>query len=396
MSKLLDDLSAPGPTGPQHVPSRKPYPDGWQPRSEVDDTDGGFVVSRPSPAAVPQSHEEILAEFGLSSDDWSVERVRRSRWQKFDGEWLESMRLTLLPREAVADAKVDMEKLADDILAWRPSTGFQYLPGGDASFIHPHGDHQIGKLGSTGTEETIRRTLDEVNNHANRFVHLGSRVRFEQVVLPQLGDHSEGVASQGGALIKRTDLGLTEMVRVYRRLAWMFIKTFAAVAPKVLVPVIPGNHGIAVRINNQDASFGTDNWDVDAIAAVAERAGENPDLKDRVSFLFPEKEDLTLAFEASGTVFGMAHGHQFRGGWERWWAGQSAGRTPVGDADILLAGHLHHLVVQDHGGGRTFLQVPAMDPGSDWYSQQTGTASRSRAVSFWVADREIHDLDPIS
>ena len=84
----ISEIAAAGPTGPQHGVSRKSYPDGWQPRLELDETDGGFIVSKPSSVEVPKSHEEILSEFGLLASEWTISNVKRSRWQKFDGEAL--------------------------------------------------------------------------------------------------------------------------------------------------------------------------------------------------------------------------------------------------------------------------------------------------------------------
>ena len=65
---LLAKLVAAGPTGPQHKPGRKEYPDGWKPRVELDDVDGGVLVSTPRPVSdSPASHAELLADFGLKS-----------------------------------------------------------------------------------------------------------------------------------------------------------------------------------------------------------------------------------------------------------------------------------------------------------------------------------------
>ena len=72
--------------------------------------------------------------------------------------------------------------------------------------------------------------------------------------------------------------------------------------------------------------------------------------------------------------------HQFRGSGgtqakvESWWKGQALGRTPIADAELLIAGHGHHLVISE-ATGRTFIQVPAMDGGSRWWTSTTGQHS---------------------
>lgn len=388
-------MIAAGPTGPQHSPGRKSYPDGWQPRSEVDDVDGGFVVSKPMPAGENVGdYAAVLDEFGLNPAQWTVERVRRSRWQRYDGEWLESVRLNILPIGASAAARADVDALVRDIGKFRPrAVRTQSVQSG--AFVAPVGDTQIGKIDGGGTAAAVPRILGEIERGAQRYRTLARNGRVGDVFLPQVGDCIEGLVSQGGALAKRTDLGLTEMVRVYRRLLWAQVRTYAAIAPRVLVAVVPGNHDEAHRVADKMATTYTDSWAIEAASAVQDAVLENPELSERVRFIFPEDDELTVTVDVAGTVIGLAHGHQFGRDPLRWWSDQSGGRQPVGDADVLLAGHLHHLRVQDHGGGRLFVQIPALDGGSTWFRHRTGNASPSRSVTFWTEGGRVYDLDPV-
>lgn len=392
MTDVLREIAAAGPTGPQHTPGRKAYPDGWQPRMEVDDTDGGFVVSSPQPVAdaTDSDHTAVLAEFGLDPARWSVERVRRSRWQRWDGEWLESVRLSILPARVTAAARVDLDALCRDIARFRPRSKTAVNPE-RGSFVAPLGDTQVGKVDGGGTTAAVPRILAEIEHGAQRFRLLDRRHHFTQVILPQLGDCIEGTVSQGGAIVGRTDLGLTEMVRVYRRLLWAQVRAYST-APRVLVPVVPGNHDETTR---NPMTTNTDSWAIEAASAVQDAVQENPDLRDRVRFVFPEHDELTITIDASGTVLGMAHGHQFGRDPLKWWNEQAGGRSAIGDADVLLSGHFHHLRVQDHGGRRLWVQVPALDGGSTWFRHRHGQDSPSRAVTFWTEGGRVFDLDPV-
>jgi hypothetical protein len=87
----------------------------------------------------------------------------------------------------------------------------------------------------------------------------------------------------------------------------------------------------------------------------------------------PGRDELTLTLDVCGTVVGAAHGHQWRAGQAvTWWAKQSHGRQPVGDADLLLSAHLHHLRIEHTGSDKTWLQVPALESGSQWWKHRTG------------------------
>jgi hypothetical protein len=77
----------------------------------------------------------------------------------------------------------------------------------------------------------------------------------------------------------------------------------------------------------------------------------------------------------------MAHGHQWRAGQAcNWWAKQSHGRQPIGDADLLLSAHLHHLRIEDTGP-KTWIQVPALESESTWFRHRSGEVTRPGIVT---------------
>ena len=49
-----------------------------------------------------------------------------------------------------------------------------------------------------------------------------------------------------------------------------------------------------------------------------------------------------------------------------------------------MTGHYHHLLISE-SSGRTHFQCPAMDPGSNWFTESTGQSSPSGMLTF-VAD----------
>lgn len=259
-----------------------------------------------------------------------------------------------------------------------------------AVFVAPAGDLQAGKIDGGGTDALVSRYADEVERTVNRY---GDLCTGAPVVLPQLGDCIEGNVSQGGAVKGRSDLPIDAQVEVYARLLEHTVDAYLhAGAPSVLVPAVPGNHDETSRqAGKLDTSFSS-SWALLAVRLLARIYRKD----ERVTFLLPDPDTMTVTVELGGMVVALAHGHQFRGGFEKWWQGQAAGRTRPGDADLLLAGHLHHLRVQDFGGGRTFLQVPALDGGSQWWTEASGDQTRSRAVSFVIRDGRVHDLDPVS
>lgn len=390
---LADRLASPGPTGDDAAP------EGWKARLELDSDDGGYIVSRPYDPQCPTDHVSEMGEHGLDPDQWEVTKVRRSRWQVYDGRWLEAFKIDVVPRGSHHADRADCEALVTRIEKWRPRTT-KTKRTHEGTFVVPAGDTQLGKPEGGGSEATIDRFLAETEVTLRRLRNSLGRDRVAQtVVLPWMGDCIEGIVSQSGANNMRLDLTPTQQVRVYRRLMWAQVEQFAPLAERLVIPVVPGNHDEPMRIAGKQPTPADDSWAIEGAVAVQDGVARNPELADKVEFRFPGHDEMTITLNVGGTRIGMVHGHQFgRGanGWRTWWNDQGGGRTPIGTADVLLAAHLHHLRVQDHGDGRLFLQIPALDGGSQWFKSRKGDASPSRMVSFWTQDGAVWGLDPVT
>lgn len=248
---------------------------------------------------------------------------------------------------------------------------------GETAFLLALGDLQLGKMDGDGAEGTVARYLAATDAAVKRYKRIA---KGSPVYLIHLGDCIEGFVSQGGANTWRTTMPITEQVRLYRKILLEQIKAFAKVAPKVVVTAIPGNHDEA----NRPLHTYSDSWAVDAASAVAD-ALELAGNYEHVTIHTPARDELTLTLDICGTVVGMAHGHQWRAGQATtWWAKQSHGRQPVGDADLLLSAHLHHLRIEHTGSDKTWLQVPALESGSQWWKHRTGEWGQPGVVTMLV------------
>jgi predicted phosphodiesterase len=370
LSDAFDKLVTPGRSGSDT--RDKTMPENWRPRMEIG-TDGGFVISQATNEGNTPGAEEILRERGLDPEEWTVTSVRKGSWQRYDGDWLESVRVNVVPARGVT-RDYDLEKLVDEIKKWRPQTGIKTATGRGA-YAHVGADEQIGKkAASGGTPQTVSRILESTEKSIARFQGLQRMgLDFGTIVLPGLGDHVEGNVSQGGRLQGQaaSDLGQTEQVRVARRLLLAKVKAFAPHAERIVIPVVNGNHD---EVTRQVAADPADGWNTEIAAAVMDACAENPALQ-HVEFRFPASGHQTLAVEIDGCMLGLFHGHQFSRDVEKYLNGQAMGQTALGGADLWLSGHYHHFKSQDIGS-RLWIQAPTVDPGSDWYRDRTGTQSK--------------------
>jgi predicted phosphodiesterase len=386
---LTDDLSKLG-DDEQRKRVAKSIPAGFEPGIEYDST-GGVLKSVPRPAGDEPDHAELLAEFELDPAKWRITGLRRSKWQRWDGEWLESFRATFVPQTCTSF--VGAEELLDIVAKWKPSNTPRKPVKASVSnvaYVVVLSDTQVGKIDGEGSEGIIKNVLHKTDLAVARLKELRKAGReIDTIYLPQLGDCIEGMNSQGGKHIWRTDLDLTAQIRVYRRLLLHMVKTFAPLADKVIVPCVPGNHDEAVRVGNSMATTYTDSFALDAASAVADALADHPDFK-HVSFVFPKYDTLSVTLDMAGTVVGLIHGHQCRGKAVEWWKNMAHGQQDIGEATLLLAGHYHHLRIEQ-SGRKTFIQVCALDGGSQWFENSTGQAAPAGMLTLTVGQGRWDD-----
>ena len=373
-SKLskMEELASPGQSGSDM--KQVGTPEDWRPRMDVDDAKGGFVVSSARANGELPDARSILEEFELDPDAWTVTSVRRGKWQKYDGDFLESLRINIVPAAGALAQQADAEQLIAELKKWRPERGVKPRTGGGAYSVFPS-DQQIGKkTGSGGTQQSIDRILNLTEAAAHRFEGL-TRMGLDlgTIVLGLPGDHVEGIVSQNGRLQGQaaSDLGLTEQVRVARRLLMAQIKALAPLAERMVVPVVNGNHD---EVTRQVAADPADGWNVEIASAVQDACAENPALQ-HIEFRFPSSGHQTLTVDINGTMLGLFHGHQAGRDVTKYLSGQAAGQTALGMADVWVSGHFHNYKCQDVAH-RLWVQCPTTDPGSEWFRDRAGMESK--------------------
>jgi hypothetical protein len=383
----LEDLAAASPGG--QVDPGYSLPAGWSPSVQYDASGRAEVVvlgaGQPGDEStwtdevralgvdVPPGWQARLVEVRHDPRAW----VRHHQGEKATTEPVTRRRYVVEPARAAA---VDVDELVAAIGRKRP----QPTPTtGDAwAYIHCIADWQVGKFSyGQGSEQTVNRILDGLDASVARIKRENKRRPIGTIVLASLGDLCEGVVSQGGGVALTSDLGLTEQLRVIRRLLLEHVKALAPLTERLIIGTAPGNHDQAYRLMGMTAAA-TDSFAVDAAMQVADAlhlAGGY----DHVTCITPDVDDLTVTVEVEGTVIGMAHGHQFRAPDKAhlWWAKQGHARHRIGQAHLLLSGHFHHLRVVDDSG-RVHIQAPTVDPGSPWFDQKNGGGPQAGVLTF--------------
>lgn len=283
----------------------------------------------------------------------------------------------------------DIAVLMAEVIAETPTLLIQRS--GCTSKIISLADFQIGKTDELGgTKETLARSEAALAHVvADCEAH-----QYAQIVLVDPGDSTEGFESSPNAA-QTNDLDQTEQIRVWRRILMRWIRALAPLTPDLQVIGVPSNH-CRVRKGKAPQGKALDDWGIEVIAQVSDICEENPERYGHVTFTVPEAhQEHVLLTLVGGQVLGVVHGHQKNSpdalpGWIK-----STGRRGLAQADIVIAGHFHHLRVIAFGDCQWLFVSPTNDNGSSWYTPSSGERSEPAVLTFSVDRAGWFDLDNI-
>ena len=366
------------------------HPKGWEPGI---DTSKNIIVSKPLPKAIkPEDHkwDIYLAELGFDPKEFEIiEPFEVRTWTANMGagetEQFYYYKAKIISKNPISSKDFDYKNLLKEIKAYK---GQPQKLTGNSSFVVCLSDWQMGKRDGDGTQGIVKRIEQMIPDVTARIKDLKKNgVDLANLYVFGLGDIVEGCDGFYPMQEFSVEYDLRRQKMIARRLLIKAIKTWAPLFKNVVVACVPGNHGENRKNGKAFTSFG-DNFDVSLFDEAQEILSENPAFK-KIKFIIPENE-LWITLDVSGTIIGLAHGHQFRTGGRyshqkavAWLSGQAFGMTDVGDSDILISGHFHHLFVVNEGK-RTLMQCPSVDGGSEWFENMTGKTSYSGTLTFSI------------
>lgn len=367
------------------VPAAK-GPQPGQPSVDWDGTKGTLTTGALSEQ--PKSWDALIEDWGLDPAEVQVVEgsVQIRAWDANVGggeiKRLRYYKASLERRTAGIDAE-DLDEIKRALLRRKPVKGKARSLSVGGTRIVCLADWQVGKGDGDGLEGTIARIADGIDDAAR------AARGADRVVLAGLGDVIEQCSGHYPGQAFTVHLDRREQMRVARRLILRAVDAFAPLAP-VDVVAVPGNHG-ENREGGKAFTRVSDNDDLAVFEQVADICNSTERYPD-VRFGFPPEDDPTVVtIDAGVTRVAFAHGHNLDRGAtgqqkaHTWWKGQMAGHRPAGECDLLVTGHYHHLVVHE-GSGRTWMQCPAMDGGSEWWINKTGETAPPGMLSFTVGD----------
>lgn len=378
------------PSTPDHRRRRAPHPRGFEPgvRYEASEPVEVTVTVQEIPEDEARWRAAISDATGLSIPDGrEVELTQVRYWGDKDAPMI-YCRFSIPDREAAQKPALDVVGLLRDIRAVQ-GRKIASRGAGPGAFVLSWADWQIGKGEGGGSEATAGRVIAALHAARRRVQELrAAGRRLGHLVIVGGGDLVEGCAMFPSHAYT-VDLDRRAQVRAVVELGLSGLDLLAPLFDRVTVLAVPGNHG-ENRVNGT-ATSRADNDDVAVFEHMAQAAARDKRLS-HVDFVI-SGDELSKTLEVAGWTLGATHGHVYGKTYSavgvepkvwRWFSQQAAGRLPVGDSDVLLTHHYHHFAARDWGAC-LWLQTPAMDGGSAWFSDVTGQAARPGMLSFIMA-----------
>lgn len=248
-------------------------------------------------------------------------------------------------------------------------------------------DYQVGKTDVLGgTVELLERNEMALKSKIAEI----KRQRPAQIVLVDPGDSTEGFESAPNAN-RTNDLQITEQVRVWRRVFWRWVVELAKLTEDLVVLGVPSNH-CRVRQGKNALGPALDDWGIEVISQLSDMADVNPEAFGHVTFHVPEEHHESLLYTLlDGKVLGVMHGHQVNKADALPDFIKKNSRRGVGQADLVVVGHFHHLRAQAFGVGQFYFLCPTMDNGSSWMPGDS-EVSDPGVLSFMADEHGWRDL----
>jgi len=379
-------------------PRKRAHPKGWEPG--VDTAKG--VVTVQGGDQPPQDWSVIIRELGLDPAAWTVDTSQPVQVRTWDSGEQRCFyyRATVLPASPDA-VGADLEALLKAAQRRRgksaQNASQSVLSDSDGRALAVVlSDWQAGKdLGDgKGPEQLIERLLhlrDAVPARLKQLKKAG--VEVDTVAVLALGDLSESCSGHYAMQEFQTVLDYRQQARLTRRMLVELLSAWSGLTPNMQVACVPANHGERRKNGKAFTNWG-DNTDVEVFEVVRDAFQLDKDRFGHILWGIPDQEQW-VAIDICGTTVGLIHGHQFRAGAAvqqkalNWWKSMAMNRTAIGDADLLLSGHFHHFQaftegVADSPKGRTWMQAPALDPGSPWWEHQGGAPTQQGTLTMTI------------
>ena len=356
------------------VPSNKElgnnyYPSGWMPKREWDNEANVGEVTHVQPEESNFKYNSLLKEWGFDPKEFFIEEdtIKFSTWnaQAKGGRVIDMYAFKAVIRRRSAKKDKFVKELMAQIKRKKPVKVSQDV--GEHAYVFCCADWQFGKSeyradwGVDETVEYIRQGIVKAKQNIKDLKKQGTVI--DEIYIIGLGDLIENCWGFFDHQAFNVELTRTEQEQVARHMVLEVLDGLLALAPKIVIGGVAGNHSEYRSAKGQVATTRLDASDLTIFQIVGEIISGRERYK-HVKTVIPD--EFYLMLDIKGKRVGFYHGHISGGGSGaegkliKWWSNQAMARLPMGTCDLLVTGHFHHLRVLTERG-RTWIQSPSLD-----------------------------------
>lgn len=362
---------------------------------------GGMLTTRPMVGTDAPKWDDVLALWDLDPNEFEViEPVTFNSWEaQKDGEIVQMRQYKArIQRRPALLREAGIDHLLASISKRKPRKQPETLSG-DGDFCVVLADWQTGKGEGGGSEklvERVKQSIIDVTARVKELRKAGRSLGTLNVLWP--GDSVEGCGDHYAMQTFQTDLDRKSQIMLAQALLDAALDEWSKHFERVRVIAVGGNHGENRKNGKAYTTFG-DNDDLLVVENVQFAYSKNTDRYGHIEFIIPEDHLNAVVRVAGGNwSLGVTHGHLSRSGngiegkVARWFGNMAAGKHAIGLVDVLVTGHYHHFASKDNGGWY-WLQAPALDGGSEWFTQTSGQYSQPGVLTFAMyPDARVADI----
>ena len=320
------------------------YPSGWKPRRDWDNSTNTGEVVHIQPKTDDFKFKSLLEEWGFDPDIYFIEEesIKFSTWDtQLKGGRVEQMfafKATIRRRKPNHDRFFN--DLAKQVRAKKPVKVSKEK--GEHAYIFTCSDWQFGKA-EYGTEWGVDETVAYIKQgiikaKANIKDLKKAGTIIDEIYIIGLGDLIENCYGFFEHQPFNIELTRTEQEHIARLMVLEILDGLLALAPKIVIGGVPGNHAEYRAGKTSIVTTRLDNSDTTIFQIVGEII-EGRDRYKHVKVIIPD--DFYLTLEVKGKRLTFYHGHMSSGGQNsenklmNWWKNQAMARLPSGTADIV-------------------------------------------------------------
>lgn len=241
---------------------------------------------------------------------------------------------------------VDIEALQDLVRKRKPRKTSQVL--NERTLIVQFADPQLGKASKgVGSAQAAELWIDKIGRVEDRVRDLRKLGRpVSRILVAGLGDTTEGCLGNYASQLFTTDLNESQQLELGTSLLDRAIDAWSGKVSELWSTTVSSNHD-AKRLGKDYPTGRSDCRAFTIWRSLSRAYSKNDERYGHVRFWLPDDPDVATV-DLHGVGVAMIHGDLAGKGsspqakmWN-WWAGQSMGRLPAGDCDVLLSAHYHH------------------------------------------------------